>query len=148
MSGRFSNVKRVALVAALGSFALVGASSVASAGLVPVAPLNVSQILVGSSFTHTFTPSNSSSPITESLSNIDDLTQLGDELFVVFQNGVGPNGEASTSGNLDRASWNSPRRVRCSVSGTSRGVPTESWPTLNFAVSSRRSMKTATRHCS
>ncbi|HEY5121621.1 MAG TPA: hypothetical protein VII84_08600, partial [Acidimicrobiales bacterium] len=101
MSGRFSNVKRVALVAAVGSFALVGASSVASAGLVPAAPLNVSQILRGSSFTHTFTPSNSSSPITESLSNIDDLTQLGDELFVVFQNGVGPNGEASTSGNLD-----------------------------------------------
>jgi hypothetical protein len=101
MSGRFSNVKRGALVAALGSFALVGASSVASAGLVPAVPLNVSQILRGSSFTHTFTPSNSSSPMTESLSNIDDLTQLGDELFVVFQNGVGPNGEASTSRNLD-----------------------------------------------
>jgi hypothetical protein len=37
----------------------------------------------------------------EALSNPDDITALGSRVFVAFQNGVGPQGEASTSGNLD-----------------------------------------------
>jgi hypothetical protein len=38
---------------------------------------------------------------TEPLSHPDDITRLGDDLFVGFQNGVGPQGQASTDGNLD-----------------------------------------------
>jgi hypothetical protein len=38
---------------------------------------------------------------TETLTDPDDITLLSDELFVGFQNGVGPQGQASTDGNLD-----------------------------------------------
>jgi len=37
----------------------------------------------------------------EALSNPDDITALGSHIFVAFQNGVGPQGEASTTGNQD-----------------------------------------------
>ena len=37
----------------------------------------------------------------EPVSHPDDLTHLGDSIFVAFQNGVGAQGEASSSGNLD-----------------------------------------------
>jgi len=37
----------------------------------------------------------------EAVSNPDDITLLGGQLFVGFQNGVGPQGEASTTGNKD-----------------------------------------------
>jgi hypothetical protein len=37
----------------------------------------------------------------EAVSKPDDITSLGHHLFVGFQNGVGPQGEASTTGNLD-----------------------------------------------
>ncbi|MCU1362843.1 MAG: hypothetical protein JWM55_671 [Acidimicrobiaceae bacterium] len=62
---------------------------------------SVAQILLGSSLSHTFIPTGSSSSVTEPLGNIDDITQLGDDLFVVFQNGVGAKGEPSSSGNPD-----------------------------------------------
>ena len=35
------------------------------------------------------------------VSNPDDITHLGDHIFVAFQNGVGPQGQGSPSGNLD-----------------------------------------------
>jgi hypothetical protein len=35
------------------------------------------------------------------LSSPDDITLLGRDIFVGFQNGVGPQGQASPSGNLD-----------------------------------------------
>ena len=54
----------------------------------------------GASLTHTFTPAGGS-PVTEPLSHPDDITLLGQDIFVGFQNGVGPQGQASTSGNLD-----------------------------------------------
>lgn len=38
---------------------------------------------------------------TELVSNPDDITHLGDHIFVAFQNGVGPQGQGSPSGNLD-----------------------------------------------
>lgn len=38
---------------------------------------------------------------TEPISQPDDITRLGDHIFVGFQNGVGPQGQASPSGNLD-----------------------------------------------
>jgi hypothetical protein len=37
----------------------------------------------------------------EALSKPDDITALGRDIFVGFQNGVGPQGEASPTGNLD-----------------------------------------------
>jgi len=59
------------------------------------------QVLLGSSLHHTFTPTGSTTPMTEALSNPDDITQLNGNIFVGFQNGVGPQGEPSASGNLD-----------------------------------------------
>ena len=35
------------------------------------------------------------------ISQPDDITELGDHIFVGFQNGVGPQGQASSSGNRD-----------------------------------------------
>jgi hypothetical protein len=37
----------------------------------------------------------------EAISNPDDITTLNGDIFVGFQNGVGPQGEASSTGNLD-----------------------------------------------
>ena len=37
----------------------------------------------------------------ESISGPDDITSFGDHIFVGFQNGVGPQGEPSTTGNTD-----------------------------------------------
>ena len=64
-------------------------------------PFQVSQILAGASLQHTFTPSGSTTPQTETLSKPDDIARLRDKLFVGFQNGVGPQGQASPDGNLD-----------------------------------------------
>lgn len=64
-------------------------------------PFQVSQILAGASLQHTFTPFGSTTPQTETLSKPDDIARLRDKLFVGFQNGVGPQGQASPDGNLD-----------------------------------------------
>ncbi|HUB04094.1 MAG TPA: hypothetical protein VMA76_03440 [Solirubrobacteraceae bacterium] len=37
----------------------------------------------------------------EAISFPDDITSLGGDIYVAFQNGVGPQGQASTTGNLD-----------------------------------------------
>lgn len=37
----------------------------------------------------------------EAISQPDDITSLGGDIYVGFQNGVGPQGQASTTGNLD-----------------------------------------------
>jgi hypothetical protein len=50
---------------------------------------------------HSFTLAGSATVHTDALANPDDISQWGDELFVGFQNGVGPQGQASTDGNLD-----------------------------------------------
>jgi len=59
------------------------------------------QVLLGSSLHHTFTPTGSTTPMTEALSDPDDITQINGNIFVGFQNGVGPQGEPSADGNLD-----------------------------------------------
>lgn len=56
-------------------------------------------ILSGHNLSHTFTTKGSQHR--EHLSSPDDITALGGRLFVAFQNGVGAQGEASTSGNTD-----------------------------------------------
>jgi hypothetical protein len=59
-------------------------------------------VLNGANLKHTFVPAGSSTPMTEPLTKPDDLTVLGHRLFVAFQNGVGPQGEPSSSdGNTD-----------------------------------------------
>ena len=57
-------------------------------------------LLTGSSLTHTVTTAGASMTL-EPLSKPDDITRLGRDIFVGFQNGVGPQGEPSSSGNLD-----------------------------------------------
>ncbi len=56
---------------------------------------------LGSSRYHTYTAADSTSQQTATLSNPDDISRWGNDLFVGFQNGVGPQGQASTDGNLD-----------------------------------------------
>jgi hypothetical protein len=88
-------------------FTGVGLLGVMYAGTVAVADsalthtFHVSQILKGTSLQHSYTPAGSTASQTETLSKLDDITQLGNDLFVGFQNGVGPQGEASSDGNLD-----------------------------------------------
>ena len=50
---------------------------------------------------HSFQPNGKGAMTTESLSQPDDIVPLGGNLYVGFQNGVGSQGEVSTSGNLD-----------------------------------------------
>jgi len=80
----------------------------------------VRQILLGSDLTHTFTPAGSATTMTEPLADPDDITLLGDHIFVGFQNGVGPQGQASTSGNLDSTV----------VEMTLKGAPVSQWDVL------------------
>jgi GLTT repeat (6 copies) len=58
-------------------------------------------ILSGTTLTHTFTPAGTTLPATEPLSDPDDITLLGDDIFVGFQDGVGPQGQPSADGNQD-----------------------------------------------
>jgi len=62
---------------------------------------NVRHILYGQSLSHWYTKAGSSKQYWERLTKPDDITTLGGELFVTFQNGVGPQGQASTDGNRD-----------------------------------------------
>ncbi len=93
---------------------ILGTVGVTSALLVPIAagavttethhggqPLTATTVLAGDSLTHTFVPQGGSTSTTEPLSDPDDITLLGGNIFVGFQNGVGPQGQASPSGNLD-----------------------------------------------
>ena len=86
-----------------GAFAL-------SASAQPVAPaaaatashtLTVRQILFGTKLRHKFRVDGKGAVRSEPLTSPDDITELGSHLFVAFQNGVGPQGTASTDGNLD-----------------------------------------------
>jgi hypothetical protein len=61
----------------------------------------VRPILFGSKLKHTFIPAGSTTPRTEPLTQPDDITHIGGDLFSGFQNGIGPQGQASTDGNLD-----------------------------------------------
>jgi hypothetical protein len=62
---------------------------------------HVAQVLKGTSLHHSYTPKGASTSKIETLSDPDDISQYGNDLFVGFQNGVGPQGQASTDGNLD-----------------------------------------------
>jgi hypothetical protein len=61
----------------------------------------VATVLSGQQLSHTFTAAGAGKPVTEHLTLPDDITTLGGLLYTAFQNGVGPQGQASTDGNLD-----------------------------------------------
>jgi hypothetical protein len=58
-------------------------------------------ILSGMTISHTYTVSGTDTTATEPLTKPDDITELDGVVFVGFQNGVGPQGEASTDGNTN-----------------------------------------------
>ena len=58
-------------------------------------------ILSGSSLHHWYTKAGSSKRYREALTQPDDITRIGRYLFTGFQNGIGPQGQASTDGNRD-----------------------------------------------
>ncbi len=85
-----------------GGTALASAPSAAgSLDSPPAGVFTAHVILSGSTLTHSFTPQGGTAPMTEPLTNPDDITLLGNDIFVGFQNGVGPQGQASADGNLD-----------------------------------------------
>ena len=63
--------------------------------------LAVKQILFGTTLKHSYQPNGKSAAKTEHLTQPDDIVTLGGNLYVGFQNGVGPQGEVAPSGNLD-----------------------------------------------
>jgi hypothetical protein len=100
-------VRRIALAAsaaaALASLALAG-PALASATHHPhhhASQFRVRIVLNGARLKHTFRPNGTGAPQSEPLADPDDITVLGHDIFVGFQNGVGPQGQASTDGNLD-----------------------------------------------
>ncbi len=91
-------VVKAALVAVM-AVSVLGATPGDS--LAASSPLKAMQLVNGAALHHTFTLAGSTVAKSESLSKPDDITVLGADLFVGFQNGVGPQGEVSTDGNLD-----------------------------------------------
>ena len=63
--------------------------------------LAVKQIVFGTTLKHSFQPNGTGAAKTEHLTQPDDIVPLGGNLYVGFQNGVGPQGEVAPSGNLD-----------------------------------------------
>ena len=61
----------------------------------------VRTVLSGKSLHHWYTKAGSKVRHSEPLTQPDDITRIGDDLFTGFQNGVGPQGQASTDGNRD-----------------------------------------------
>jgi hypothetical protein len=56
---------------------------------------------LGTTLKHSFQPNGKGAATSEALSQPDDIVPLGGNIYVGFQNGVGSQGEVSTSGNLD-----------------------------------------------
>jgi hypothetical protein len=56
---------------------------------------------LGDTIKHTFQPNGTGAATTERLTQPDDIVALGGNLYVGFQNGVGSQGEVSSTGNLD-----------------------------------------------
>ena len=86
-------------------------------------PLTAATILSGASLTHSFTDVNNSTVSSEPLSHPDDITRLGRDIFVGFQNGVDPQGGANGNGNQDSTV----------VEMTASGQPVAQWDVLGKA---------------
>ncbi|MGC1288799.1 MAG: hypothetical protein WA895_38250, partial [Streptosporangiaceae bacterium] len=99
---RGAKILAAAVLAAAGlAFAVPAVASAAPAAAQHGARFKVRVILNGAKLRHTFIPAGSSKPKTEPLADPDDITVLGHHLFSGFQNGVGPQGQASPDGNTD-----------------------------------------------
>jgi hypothetical protein len=86
---------------ALAGTASAQAATSRPAGAGPGQPLTVTRIAYGDQLHHTFQPGGKDASRTESLTSPDDIAELGGHIFVTFQNGVGPQGQASPAGDLD-----------------------------------------------
>src|SRR6201987_5202472 len=62
------------------------------------------QVISGKSLHHWYTRAGSSAKHREALTQPDDITRAGGNLFTAFQNGVGPQGQGSADGNRDSTS--------------------------------------------
>ncbi|MBV9793642.1 MAG: hypothetical protein JO016_06835 [Actinobacteria bacterium] len=99
-------VQAAAVAVGVTTAALTGMSG---AGAAVTAPANhgsspsftVTRIASGQRLTHSFTAAGSGQRHQEHLTSPDDITMLRGRLYVAFQNGVGPQGQASTDGNRD-----------------------------------------------
>jgi hypothetical protein len=95
------------LFAALGAVAavLVGMTAFALPASAkvqwPTPTYTVRVILSGKSLHHWYTKAGSRKRYSEPLADPDDVTRFGNDLFTTFQNGVGPQGQASPDGNRD-----------------------------------------------
>src|SRR3984885_2827568 len=67
----------------------------------PTPTYTVRTILSGKSLHHWYTKAGSKARQSEPLADPDDITRIGKDLFTGFQNGVGPQGQASADGNRD-----------------------------------------------
>ena len=67
----------------------------------PTPTYTVRTILSGHSLRHWYTKAGSKVRHSEPLTKPDDITRIGGDLFTAFQNGVGPQGQASPDGNRD-----------------------------------------------
>jgi hypothetical protein len=81
--------------------AVLGATTAGASPATTGRGLTVTTVLAGSSLSHTFTDVNSEMTASETLSHPDDITMLGFDVFVGFQNGVGPQGQPNSNGNED-----------------------------------------------
>ena len=91
----------LAVACALAVPASAQAATFRPAGAGPGQPLTVTRIALGDKLHHTFQQGGKGAPRTESLTSPDDIAELGGHIFVTFQNGVGPQGQASPDGDLD-----------------------------------------------
>ena len=93
------------------TFATIGAVAAVLAGLTAFSlpasaktnnpTYNVRTILSGKTLHHWYFKAGSKKRHSEPLTQPDDITRIGNDLFAGFQNGVGPQGQASTDGNRD-----------------------------------------------
>jgi len=81
--------------------AVIGATTSGASPAPSGTELTATTVLAGSSLSHTFTDVNTGMTASETLSHPDDITMLGFDLFVGFQNGVGPQGQPNGNGNQD-----------------------------------------------
>jgi hypothetical protein len=93
------------------TFAAIGAVAAVLAGMTAFSlpasaktanpTYTVRTILSGKNLHHWYVKARSNKRHSEPLSQPDDITRIGNDLFVGFQNGVGPQGQASSDGNRD-----------------------------------------------
>jgi hypothetical protein len=93
--------------------------------------LKAMPLLAGASLSHSFTVAGTSTVASEPLSKPDDITRLGQSIFVGFQDGVGPQGEPSPSGNPDSTvvelSPDGHVLAQWDVAGKTDGVTADPW---------------------